>query len=43
MTGTLSSDYLLTPGPSDVDLDVMGDVVIEPSLHKGVLRDPKVW
>jgi hypothetical protein len=42
MTGTLSSDYLLAPGPSDNDLDEMSEVIIEPSYHKGVLRDPKV-
>ena len=42
MTGTLSSDYILTPGPSEVDLDEMGEVVIEPSYHQKVLPDPKV-
>lgn len=42
MTGTLSSDYILTPGPCEVDLDEMGEVVIEPSYHQKVLPDPKV-
>eukprot|EP00961_Rhodomonas_salina_P196865 2657139-Rhodomonas_salina.2 len=42
MTGTLPTDFKLTPQPAEKDLDQMDDPNIEPKYHPQVLRDQRL-